>query len=72
MPVTKTNLKKITVEFDDGTTQTWILPVETGFVKEEFTYEAKPNASGLSKWGNKIKMTTIFWAEAVTDECRSA
>jgi hypothetical protein len=65
MPVIK-QVKKITMEFTDGTTRTVELPEDSGFLREDFTYPVKDpykDVSGVQKWGGRITTYTIFWAE---------
>lgn len=55
-------IKRVTVEFFDGTVETHELPEDQGFIREDFTWEPKPEGEGLTKWGTKIKTFKITWA----------
>jgi len=56
-------IRTVTIEFADGTTETHLIPDDQGFIQEKFTYEPKPgDVTGISKWGPRLRCFTIFWS----------
>lgn len=64
MPVKQ--VRKVTMEFYDGTSKTVELPEDAGYLKESYTYavkEPEKDVSGVRKWGGRVNTFTLYWAE---------
>lgn len=57
-------IKTVTVTYQDDTTETWELPPEQGFIREDYTYTPREGGGTLvRKWDKKLKTYRISWAE---------
>lgn len=52
-------VRTITLEFEDGTIETIVLPPDTGFYRERYTFE---EGGDTRKLVNKLECFEVFWA----------
>lgn len=56
------HIKRVSIEFEDGTTKEVELPNPgQGFYRESYTWEDREG----HKWNNRINVFEIFWTERV-------
>lgn len=61
-------VRKVTLELDDGSIETYELPEGAGFFRNRYTYPAgKRDVQGISKWAAAIETFEIFWTRDIVE-----
>lgn len=58
-------IKSVIIEYEDDSTEIFVIDgnMTSGYHRNSYTWEAKPEGQGLAKWGGRVETHEVFWTE---------